>query len=172
MPVIRDLRAAVESTTELAEQARLEASQQVPYRTVLIIEFGETGDEWLDVVFPHNPESYDTEYQSRWRARQAPGVPRDLSDFEGHDPTTRSFVWLGQTESPGSFEADVLLPLEALMEAIEDNTQEPPRVQLIQGVNSMRGHASSLVIRRIRTDSSGRATVAEISLTIVQNDDF
>ena len=170
MPVIRDLRAAAQELTG-NEALSPPVTPANLYRTVLLIELNFDGSEFLEVRFPHNPESWDAEYGARWRARGAPGVARDISDFEGFDPAQRSFQWLGEAKDPRQFESEFLSPLEGAMQLILDETQEAPRVQLLQGSHSIRGHMSQLSVRRVRTDPRGYARVAEISITITANDD-
>ena len=164
---IRDFRGLADDVSETGAYGKAPPS----YDTVIVIEFGDDGSEFLDVRLPHNPESYETEYRARWKARQAPGTERDLSDFDGFDPMTRSFEWMGETDNPLSFESNVLIPLEAAMETINAQSQEAPRVQFIQGIHSMRGHIDSLSITRVRTDHAGYARVARISMRLTQNDD-
>lgn len=173
MPVIRDLRTVAQDIANTAGDATV-APPVTPanlYETVLLIELNFDGSEFLEVRFPHNPESWDTEYSARWRVRNAPGVSRDLSDFEGFDPAQRSFQWLGEASDPQRFESEFLSPLEGAMQLVLEGTEEAPRVQLLQGAHSIRGHINQLSIRRVRTDPRGYARVAEISMTITANDD-
>lgn len=173
MPVIRDLREVAQDIANTAGNATLTppVTPANLYQTILLIELNGDGTEVIEVKFPHNPESWDAEYNAKWRTRQAPGTSRDLSDFEGFDPASRSFEWLGETKNPEQFESSFLLPLEGAMQLLLDDTQEAPRVLLLQGVHSMRGHMANLRIRRVRTDYRGYARVAEISITITANDD-
>ena len=173
MPVIRDLREVAQDIANTAGNATLTppVTPANLYQTVLLIELNFDGSEFLEVRFSHNPESWDAEYSARWRARGAPGVARDISDFEGFDPAQRSFQWLGEAKDPRQFESEFLSPLEGAMQLILDETQEAPRVQLLQGAHSIRGHMSQLSVRRVRTDPRGYARVAEISMTITANDD-
>ena len=145
-----------------------DALDRRPYKTVLLVE--EADGRVFQLDLPHNPESVQTRYSARWRPRQAPGVERDVSDFEGFDPASRSFSWMGEHDDPERFELTVLLALEGLMQRIDKTTLEPPRVTLQQGTQAMRGHIADLTINRIRTDKAGNARVAEIQLTLVQND--
>jgi hypothetical protein len=165
MPTINDIRGQ-QFAYQLEEPDRVQ-----PYQTILLIERNGDGTEVDDIRLPHNPESYESEYTANWSARKAPGVERDLSDFENFDPARRRFDWLGEVPDPQTFEESVLRPLESAMRSILDETQEAPRVLLLQGSNSMRGHISSLSIKRVRTDAYGNARVAEISLTLIENDD-
>lgn len=136
-----------------------------PYTTTLTILDGVSAEV---IRMPYNAESWTRDLPQGWKERGIPGARASISDWEGNPAATSSWRALLQLPRAIDLEARILRPLEQIRERIVQATQEPPLVILTMGTHQYRGHLR-VEINRLRTDSAGDATLAEVSLTITDN---
>lgn len=119
----------------------------------------------LVVRLPINPESWDRSLAQSWSPRNAPGVRTDRLDWTGNPPATTRFTSLLQVDVGRELEARVLKPLEGWREQLQQSSQEPPAAIISFGVHQYRVVLTDVSIKRIRTDANGDATIAEVSIS-------
>ena len=142
-----------------------------PYRTRFVPLEGPTQDQGGAIILPHNPDRYSVRGASRWAVRDAVGVSRPSSDWEGSEPRSLSFEYLAGLPAHAPQEIELLIAtFETWRDSLLELTQEPTLVNVQMGAFSLIAHLTEFEAERQMVDAQGRATRALLTFTWTEND--
>ena len=128
------------------------------------------------IRLPYNPESYTIETGPHWQPHGAAGAQEDGMSWSGNAPRVFSYSHLVVAPADAGTRQEAIV-VEALLADIDDwsrrvtvATQQPTRVRVTAGhAFSFQGVITRLRYERVRTNTEGYCTQAQIELEITES---